>query len=94
MTAMLGMTTKGTEMTFDFEPQTAPEAFLQDEMRKLLSPDRWRAVLDWRMCSDPWPGGNMDAVDNLLNDVAAMMGFDGWVAAYHMLPPNASVTGA
>jgi hypothetical protein len=47
-----------------------------------------RALLDWRMCSDPWPGGDMSIVDDFLNSWCAMAGFSDWVDAYHRLPPN------
>ena len=46
---------------------------------------QFRAVLDWRMCSDPWPGGDMEIVDSWLNEVAKEFGFDDWVQAYHEL---------
>jgi hypothetical protein len=42
-----------------------------------------RAILEWRMCSDPWPGGDMSIVDAWLNSWCAMAGFSDWVDAYH-----------
>lgn len=79
-------------MSIEFEAKTAPEAYLQQEMQKLLDPTRLRAVLDWRMCSDPWPGGDMAAVDGWLNGASKMAGFDDWIDAYHRLPPNIEVS--
>jgi hypothetical protein len=42
-----------------------------------------RALLDWFMCSDPWPGGDHEAVESWLNYVCRDMGFETWVDAYH-----------
>jgi len=40
-------------------------------------------LLVWRMCSDPWPGGDMAAIDNWLNQLSRAAGFSDWVDAYH-----------
>jgi hypothetical protein len=48
-------------------------------------PDTFRAILDWRMCSDPWPGGDMQAVDEWLNEQSRDLGYSDWVDAYHTL---------
>ena len=47
-----------------------------------------RAVLDWYMCSDPWPvddNGGHDVVTDWLNHECGLHGFDDWVDAYHWL---------
>ncbi len=44
-----------------------------------------REVLVWRMCSDPWPGGDMAAIDDWLNGESRAAGFSDWVDAYHRL---------
>lgn len=43
------------------------------------------AVLKWRMCSDPWPGGDMATVDGWLDETSRAFGFAHWVDAYHGL---------
>jgi len=42
-------------------------------------------LLVWRMCSDPWPGGDMAAIDDWLNSESRAAGFADWVDAYHRL---------
>jgi len=42
-----------------------------------------RAILDWWMCSDPWPGGDHDAVETWLTCLCSERGYDGWAVAYH-----------
>lgn len=44
-----------------------------------------RAILDWYMCSDPWPGGDQDAVTGWLDRSCKAMGYDSWVSAYHLM---------
>lgn len=51
-----------------------------------MRPDNYqfRAILDWRMCSDPWPQGvNMEVVDDFLNALSREMGYADWIEAYH-----------
>jgi hypothetical protein len=43
----------------------------------------FRALLEWRMCSDPWPGGDMAMVDAFLDGMSEMAGFVNWIDAYH-----------
>ena len=43
------------------------------------------ALLEWRMCSDPWPGGDREKVDELLDELSRLFGFAYWVNAYHEL---------
>jgi len=51
----------------------------------------FRAVLDWFMCSDPWPverdvtigESNHVCVTNWLDREAKARGFDDWVVAFH-----------
>ena len=35
--------------------------------------------------SDPWPGGDMDSVDDWLDGVCREGGYQNWVEAYHSL---------
>ena len=49
-----------------------------------------RALLDWYMCSDPWPGGDQDAIARWLNDLCRERGFVDWTMAYHELPRGKS----
>jgi hypothetical protein len=44
-----------------------------------------KELLVWRMCSDPWPGGNMEAIDKWLDRQARLLGFTDWIDAYHRL---------
>jgi hypothetical protein len=48
----------------------------------------FRAVLDWFMCSDPWPDGpeTHAIVTDWLNNMATADGWDSWVDAYHRVP--------
>lgn len=50
-----------------------------------MNSKQFRAVLDWRMCSDPWPGGDEETVDEWLNEMARTFGFEHWIQAYHEL---------
>lgn len=50
-----------------------------------MTAEQLRAILDWRMCSDPWPGGDMDTVDDWLGGVCREGGYQTWVDAYHEL---------
>ena len=50
-----------------------------------MTAQQLRAILDWRMCSDPWPGGDMDSVDDWLDGVCREGGYQNWVEAYHSL---------
>ena len=42
-------------------------------------------LLTWRMCSDPWPGGDMAVIDDWLNSESRAAGFSDWIDAYHRL---------
>ncbi|HEC65953.1 MAG TPA: hypothetical protein ENI23_11730 [bacterium] len=42
-----------------------------------------RALLDWYMCSDPWPGGDQDAITAWLDKVCKMRGYKDLIEAYH-----------
>ena len=48
-----------------------------------VSDETLRAILDWRMCSDPWPGGEMETVDKFLNNISESAGYKDWIDAYH-----------
>ena len=50
-----------------------------------MKTEQFRAVLDWRMCSDPWPGGDMQAVDEWLDAQSREFGYSDWLDAYHTL---------
>jgi hypothetical protein len=58
----------------------------------MLTEDEFRALLNWWMCSDPWPvpgpDGDRDheTMVNWLNRESRRRGFDGWVDAYHGVP--------
>ena len=45
--------------------------------------DELKALLDWRMCSDPFPCVGMQVVDEFLNRLAVSAGFTDWIDAYH-----------
>ena len=49
-----------------------------------------RAILDWWMCSDPWPGGNHDSIAMWLNIQCRKQGYDNWVTAFHKMPKEAT----
>jgi len=51
--------------------------------RLSINDETLRALLDWRMCSDPWPGGTMEIVDKFLNNISMTAGYVDWVDAYH-----------
>jgi hypothetical protein len=54
-------------------------------------PTTFREILDWRMCSDPWPGGEMQTVDEWLDRQSRHLGYTDWLDAYHALqtlPPT------
>jgi hypothetical protein len=43
----------------------------------------FRAILDWFMCSDPWPGGDHEAILKWLTELSKQKGYPDWVGAYH-----------
>lgn len=49
--------------------------------------EEFKAVLEWFMCSDPWPTTkkNYIMVKKLLNRVAEEFGYTDWVDALHGL---------
>jgi len=59
-----------------------------------LTDQEFRAMLDWYMCSDPWPvepeEGSQKIITALLNSEAFVRGYDTWVGAYHALPRGAT----
>ncbi len=62
--------------------------------RLSVSDETLRALLDWRMCSDPWPGGKIEIVDQYINKISVSAGYEDWIDAYHGLyVPNAKVSG-
>ena len=47
----------------------------------------YRDMLDWFMCSDPWPDWvNETYILRYLNEQAEVRGYDSWVVAFHELP--------
>lgn len=52
-----------------------------------MNDETFRAVLDWFMCSDPWPVEN-DSGHNIvyawLESESKERSFSGWVEAYHL----------
>jgi hypothetical protein len=57
-----------------------------------MTDKEFRAMLDWYMCSDPWPvqSGDKSTDEENHDTITAMMereskarGFDGWVHAFH-----------
>ena len=54
-----------------------------------MNDQEFRAMLDWYMCSDPWPvdpddNGTHEMMTELLNRESRKRGYDGWVDAYHI----------
>lgn len=49
----------------------------------------FRALLDWLMCSDPWPTNNehQETIVAMLNVKAKELGFSSWIDAYHWYDP-------
>lgn len=54
-------------------------------MRIAISNNELRALLDWFMCSDPWPGGDQQVIETLLNSLSGEYGYKDWITAYHNL---------
>jgi len=55
---------------------------------------QFRAVLDWFMCSDPWPvsGANPashDIIHEWITAESKARGYPNWVEAFHYFVPNA-----
>jgi len=54
-----------------------------------MSRKEFRAMLDWFMCSDPWPvepdDGSHEVIEAMLEKEAFRRGYAGWVGAYHAL---------
>ena len=50
-----------------------------------MSINQFREILIWRMCSDPWPGGDIGVIDSFLDTEAYNYGCSDWVEAYHKL---------
>ncbi len=45
----------------------------------------FREILDWFMCSDPWPDSNQSqkVIVDWLNKLSVVSGYENWVVAYH-----------
>ena len=52
-----------------------------------MSNKHFRALLDWFMCSDPWPADqkNHELVTEFIEDESTKRGYGCWVEAYHDL---------
>ena len=49
-----------------------------------MSDKEFRAVLDWMMCSDPFPCPEwQETVVGWIERESQSRGFDGWIDAYH-----------
>ncbi len=47
----------------------------------------FRAVLDWRMCSDPFPQEvNVEIIDQWIENECIQRGYDSFAHAYHEAP--------
>lgn len=53
---------------------------------------QFRALLDLRVCNDPWPDGVDDyeksIIETMLNFNSTELGFKDWVEAYHKFHPE------
>lgn len=49
--------------------------------------EEFKALLEWRMCSDPFPmeESKKHLIDDLLDGMAVDFGFGDWLEAYHAL---------
>lgn len=53
-------------------------------VRLELTHRQFRALLDWRMCSDPFPEGvDLEAISEIMEGVSKDHGYLDWVDAYH-----------
>jgi hypothetical protein len=56
-----------------------------------MTEKEFACVLEWYMCSDPWPVpgepgiDNQQSIDEMLNKLALSFGFSDWVSTYHKL---------
>lgn len=49
----------------------------------------FRAVLDWRMCSDPWPQDvPQTVIDDWIERLCHEYGYQNFVTAYHEFVPT------
>lgn len=49
-----------------------------------MNATEFRAVLDWWMCSDPWPKGvDREVIARLLTRESVTRGYTDWLDAYH-----------
>ena len=59
-------------------------------MTGFVTHEEFRALLDWFMCSDPWPDTTNAAENHLVitqwaDEEARRHGFTDWIQAYHEL---------
>lgn len=53
-----------------------------------MNNEEFRALLDWFMCSDPWPESvPRTIVIDWITKECAQRGYDNWVVAYHEFAP-------
>lgn len=68
------------------EAAMVPASVLEEQKMK---DSHYRALLDLRMCSDPFPESvNLEQVDALVNYEAHERDFENWVVAYHEFKPG------
>lgn len=81
-------------MTTDLQPGCQPlkqltEADVRRIVREVLAAEKpklpLKQLLAWRMCSDPWPGGDVVVIDAWLDSESRAAGFSSWIDAYHQL---------
>ncbi len=71
-------------------------------MRYTMTEKQFRALLDWYMCSDPWPVSqrrkagepdvtdedNHDTITFFIDATSRLFGYENWVVAYHEFRPG------
>ncbi|MHB8867467.1 MAG: hypothetical protein ACYC6T_08170 [Thermoleophilia bacterium] len=57
-----------------------------------LTDTELRAMLNWYMCSDPWPASEEDheIMTALVDGESRARGYENWVVAFHELPEGAA----
>ncbi len=74
-----------------YDPPLGPLPMSDDERALMPDPDPllpFRAILDWWMCSDPWPANEQGhiKIEAWLNEECKRRGYESWVDAYHQEP--------
>ena len=58
---------------------------MNEYLRIYCTQEELRALLDWFMCSDPFPTAMRDVIEEWLNRAANEFGYSDWLEAYHAL---------